>query len=135
MAATFPNPALRDLPPAGWPRLRTLLGRALLRHCPECGGKHIFANWFTIKDACPRCGYVFAREGGYFLGAYAVNLVAAEFITVALLVWFLIETDYHWVTLELIFIPMGILLPLILFPYSRMLWMAIDLYFSPENQR
>lgn len=134
MTAVLPNPALRNLPPSGWPRLRTLVGRALMRHCPECGYNHIFANWFTIKDACPRCGYVFAREGGYFLGAYAVNLVAAEFITVFLLVLFLIKTDYHWVTLELIFIPMGIILPLLFFPYSRMLWMAIDLYFTPENQ-
>lgn len=135
MTAATPNPALRNLPPAGWPRLSTLLGRAVLRHCPECGHGGIFSNWLSIKASCPTCGYVFERESGYFLGAYAVNLVAAEFITVALLIWFLIETDYHWVTLEFIFIPMGILLPLIFFPYSRMFWMAIDLYFSPENQR
>jgi len=126
--------ARRNLPPSGWARLGTLLGRALRRRCPECEAKSIFSNWLTIKPECPNCGYVFERESGYFLGAYAVNLTVAEIITVALLVGFLIKSRYSWVTLELIFIPMGILLPLLFFPYSRMLWMAIDLYFTPDNQ-
>ena len=71
------DPGLPNLPPAGWPRLRGLLGRALRRRCPQCGASGIFAHWLTIKEACPRCGYVFARETGYFLGAYLVNLLRA----------------------------------------------------------
>ncbi len=121
------DPSLRDLPPSGWPRLKTLLVRAVTRRCPQCGAPGIFRNYLSLKDQCPRCGYTFEREEGYFLGAYAVNLLAAEFITIALLVYFLINTDYSWVTLELIFIPMAVLLPIVFFPYSRMLWMTIDL--------
>jgi len=81
----------------------------------------------TIKDVCPRCGYRFEREEGYFLGSYAINLVAAEFVTIGLLVIFLTQTDYSWVVLELIFIPMAVILPLITFPFSRTFWMALDL--------
>jgi uncharacterized protein (DUF983 family) len=135
MSTVVAHPERRNLPSSGLPRVTALLGRAVKRQCPECGAGGIFTNWFTIKDACPNCGYVFAREGGYFLGAYALNLVAAEFITVALLIAFLIKTDYHWVVLEAIFIPMAIILPLVFFPYSRMLWMALDLSFTHENQR
>ena len=121
------DPTLRNLPPSGWPRFKTLLGRALTRRCPQCGSPGIFRTYLSLKDECPRCGYQFEREEGYFLGAYAVNLLAAEFITIALLVYFLINTDYSWVTLEIIFIPMAVLLPIAFFPYSRMLWMVIDL--------
>jgi uncharacterized protein (DUF983 family) len=121
------DPSLRDLPPSGWPRFTTLLGRAVTRRCPLCGASGIFRAYFSLSDRCPRCGYAFAREEGYFLGAYAVNLIAAEVITVSLLVWFLINTDYSWVALEIIFIPMAVLLPIVFFPYSRMLWMVVDL--------
>jgi uncharacterized protein (DUF983 family) len=121
------DPSLRNLPPSGWPRLKTLLVRAVTRRCPHCGAPDIFRNYLTLKDHCPRCGYTFEREEGYFLGAYAVNLLAAEFITVALLVYFLVNTDYSWVTLELIFIPLAVLLPILFFPFARTLWMTIDL--------
>jgi uncharacterized protein (DUF983 family) len=117
----------RNLPPRGWRRLRVLLGRALARRCPQCGAPGIFRNWWSLREACPRCGYRFDREEGYFLGAYAINLIAAEFITVALLVLFFVRTDYSWVVLEAIFIPLAVGLPLLFFPYSRTLWMAIDL--------
>ncbi len=59
------------------------LRRALQLRCPECGCKPIFApwwqtrslrDWFTPLDGCPRCGYAYEREPGYFLLAiWAVN--------------------------------------------------------------
>ena len=119
--------ALRDLPPSGWPRLRTLLVRALARRCPQCGAPGIFRTYWSLREACPRCHYRFEREEGYFLGAYALNLLFAEFITIALLVWFLVKTDYSWVVLEIVFIPLAVLLPILLFPFARTLWMALDL--------
>jgi len=124
--------SLRNLPPRGWPRLRTLLARALTRRCPQCGVRGIFRNYWSLRDRCPRCAYRFDREEGYFLGAYAINLLAAEFITIALLVYFLVRTDYSWVVLELIFIPMAVILPILFFPYSRMLWMTIYLMVDPN---
>ena len=76
----------RNLPPRGWPRLWVLLARALMRRCPLCGTRGVFRNWFTLRDACPHCRYRFDREDGYFLGAYALNLIVAELITVAVAV-------------------------------------------------
>jgi uncharacterized protein (DUF983 family) len=128
-------PRPRDLPAAGWPRLRTLLARALRRRCPECGGGEIFANWLSIKDACPHCGYEFAREGGYFLGAYALNLIAAEIIPVGLMIALLVWSDLSWVMLEVVLIPLAVVLPFVFFPYARTLWMALDLSFTTVNQR
>ena len=135
MSAVVDRPDRRNLPSTGLARVSTLLTRAVRRRCLECGSSGIFSNYLSIERACPNCGYVFERESGYFLGAYAVNLIAAEFITVALLIYFFVATDYSWVVLEAIFIPMGIILPLLFFPYSRMFWMALDLAFTRENQR
>jgi uncharacterized protein (DUF983 family) len=126
---------LRDLPRAGWPRLRRLLARGFRRQCPECGAGGIFSNWLTLARSCPRCAYVFEREHGYFLGAYAINLIVAEFLTVGVLVALLVWTALSWLALEAIVIPMAIGLPLLFFPYARTLWMTLDLMLTPRNQR
>jgi uncharacterized protein (DUF983 family) len=129
------SPRPRDLPRAGWPRLRTLLSRALRLRCPECGGGGIFTHWLTIKERCPHCDYEFAREGGYFLGAYALNLIFAEFIPVGLMIVLLIWSDLSWIVLEAVLIPLAVILPFLFFPFARTLWMALDLSFTPVNQR
>lgn len=134
MTASPSEPARqRDLPPSGWPRFRRLLTRALTRSCPQCGSKGIFKNYLELRERCPACQYRFDREEGYFLGGYALNVVAVGLIPLILLVLFLIYTDYSWVTLELIFIPMTLLLPIIFFPYTRTFWMVIDLMLDPTE--
>jgi uncharacterized protein (DUF983 family) len=120
----------RSVPPPS-----TRIGRAFRRQCPVCGEPSIWKGWFALRDACPNCGYVFLRESGYFLGAYALNLIIAELITMAVLTWLLVRTDWEWWAVELVVIPMAIGLPLLLFPYARGLWMALDLTFHPRNQR
>lgn len=126
--------ALRDLPPRGWPRFRVLLRRALARRCPQCGAKGIFKNYLELRERCPVCEYRFDREEGYFLGGYALNVVFVGLIPLILLIFFLAYTDYSWVTLELIFIPLVIVLPLLLFPFTRTFWMLIDLAADPTER-
>ena len=46
------------------PRPLALFGRALLRRCPNCGGRPIFDGWFRMRDRCPRCGTRAAPRGG-----------------------------------------------------------------------
>lgn len=131
--ATEEQKALRDLPPKGGERIKLLIKRAFTKRCPQCGGKDIFKHYIELKQNCPTCGYRFEREEGYFLGGYALGVVFTGLIPLILLVFAFIYTDYDWITLELIFIPMAILLPLILFPYTRTLWMMIDLWIHPTE--
>ncbi|MEI6338903.1 MAG: hypothetical protein WCQ57_10015 [Verrucomicrobiota bacterium] len=59
-----------------------LTGAMRLR-CPACGTRPIFIpwykvrslhDWFTPLDGCPRCGYAYEREPGYFLlSIWAIN--------------------------------------------------------------
>lgn len=124
---------LVDIPAAGWPRVWTLVSRALRLRCPFCGGSGIWQSWLTIKDACPDCGTRFAREQGYFLGSMLVNLVAAEFITVATIVALFVFTDLSWVWMEIIVLPMALGLPLLFWPFARTLWIAADIVISPDR--
>jgi uncharacterized protein (DUF983 family) len=54
------------------------LSRSLRLRCPECGISPIFmstyrteslTDWFAHLPGCPRCGYAYDREPGYFLFA------------------------------------------------------------------
>src|SRR5690349_1329720 len=58
------------------PNLWQFLFRAIRLRCPECGVSPMFVpvartrslrDWFTPLDGCPRCGYAYDREDGYFL--------------------------------------------------------------------
>jgi len=42
--------------PVPSPSIPLLLGRALRRRCPQCGGGSLFQSWLSIRDRCPTCG-------------------------------------------------------------------------------
>lgn len=134
-AAASPKSATTvGLPAAGAAHRRALLGRALARRCPYCGGGGIFKGWFALKDACPTCGVSFDREEGYFLGAYAVNLIVAETIALVVALALLFGTGLRRADLlwqEAIAIGLAVALPLLFFPFSRTLWIALDLMLDP----
>ena len=43
-----------------WQSLR----RGLHRTCPHCGEGPVLTGWMTIRDRCPRCGWVYERSAG-----------------------------------------------------------------------
>lgn len=125
-----------DLPKANGARIRTVLARALKRQCPYCGGGNIFSNWWSLRERCPSCGVAFDREEGYFLGAYALNLVFAEILALALALFLLFGTELRNLPLVgqmVIAGGLAALFPIVLFPYARTVWMAIDLAANPPG--
>ena len=116
--------------------MRAVLARALKRQCPYCGGGNIFSSWWTLKETCPSCGVSFNREEGYFLGAYALNLILAEFLALGLALYLLFATGLRDLPLGVQMVIAGALaalFPIVLFPYARTLWMAIDLVANPPG--
>lgn len=110
--------------------------------CPECGISPIFVpvrrvrglfDWFTPLDGCPRCGYAYERESGYFLLAvWGVNygVVAGLGLFVALL----LDHYLRWPLLPLLLI-VGIPMPILSFLFARhakALYLAMDHYFDPH---
>ena len=127
-----------DLPAATGGRLRVLLVRAFGRHCPYCGGPDIFRGWFALREHCPTCGVRFEREDGYFLGAYAINLLIAEFLGLGTALTIIFGTRFRDASLlwqEALAVSLALGLPLLFFPFSRTLWMALDLLFDPPRAR
>src|SRR5437667_9722929 len=105
----------------------TRLGAVLRQRCPRCLVGQVFVGPLKMNRACPECGFVFACEPGYFLGAmYFGYGFGAVVLGLLLLVAWLIgpELPLH----ILLLIAMAAFLPFvpIVFRYSRICWMHFD---------
>jgi uncharacterized protein (DUF983 family) len=136
MADLSPKTELWNLPSEAWDRFLVTMRRAISRRCPYCGSPGIFEGYFALRDRCPTCGVTFEREEGYFLGGYALNLVVAEFVALGLALYLLFGTDLRDLGLiwqEAIAVALAVAFPLILFPFSRTVWIALDLVLHPPS--
>ena len=114
-----------------------LLWRGLLRRCPRCGSGALFERWTEMRDACPRCGLVFANEEGYWVGAMTVNIVVTELLFVAMLVPAIVLTWPAMPVWRLVALgsAINLLFPIIFYPASKTLWVALDLAFLNPHRR
>jgi uncharacterized protein (DUF983 family) len=103
--------------PAGFPGLGRLLVRGLTRRCPRCGSGHLFRHYFTMVPDCPRCGLHFEREPGYWTGALAINIAVIFAFTVP---------DVPVGPTLAVLVPVMVLGPILFYPFSKTLWMAVD---------
>jgi uncharacterized protein (DUF983 family) len=117
-------------------RALRLVWRALRLRCPNCGRGRLLKSWFGLKSRCPACQVWLEREEGYFLGAMALNLIVAEFLpfglaaAIVLLTW----PQPPWRALQ-VGVPLAMaLFPVLLFPVSRGLWLALDWTFRPPSR-
>lgn len=113
-----------------------IIGRAAAMKCPNCGSRGIFRNYLQQRDLCPTCGLKLDRgERDFFIGAYTINLIAAELLVVfgglavALMTW----PDVPWRGLTWGLAALMVAAPIALYPVSRQLWLACDLVFRPAE--
>jgi uncharacterized protein (DUF983 family) len=106
----------------------TFLWRGLTLACPRCGDRHIHKNYFSIVRNCPTCDLKFEKEHGYWTGALAFNFVMTGSIVILALAVGLIATapDIAVVPVIIILVPLAVLLPIIFYPFTHTVWMAID---------
>ncbi|MFM8657457.1 MAG: DUF983 domain-containing protein [Chthoniobacterales bacterium] len=127
-----------------WTKAREYFSRAMLLRCPDCGTKPIFPplartrnlhDWFTPLDGCPRCGYAYDREPGYFLlSVWAINYGIAALLGLALYLVF--EWFYDWPVWTLI---AAVVVPVVLFNilfarHSKSIFIAWDHLFDPHER-
>jgi uncharacterized protein (DUF983 family) len=138
-----PNPDHTEPPDFSIKRFRRMMSNALALKCPTCGERPMFIpwhqvrslrNWFKPLDGCPRCGYPFEREPGYFLmPIFAVNYGVGALL--GLVIYLVLDFALHlpiWLVLTLTIIP--ILLFNIWFArHSKALFLAFDLFFDPHH--
>ena len=111
---------------------RTLL-RGLLRHCPHCGGGHLFDRWFTLQERCPRCGMRFERQEGFMLGSMAINTIVT-FLSVAAVVTVAMIATWPdvpmWPVMGLGAVA-AIAVPAVFWPFAVTIWAAAELTMRP----
>jgi uncharacterized protein (DUF983 family) len=118
----------------GFRRTAVLFARALTLRCPNCGSRGILASWFKLAQACPRCRLRPERgESDYFLGGMMFNIALAEGVFVIVLIATLAVTWPHvpWTLLQYGAPAAMVLAPIILYPFSKLIWLAFDLMLRP----
>jgi uncharacterized protein (DUF983 family) len=136
MVQLSPEDFERPFAPGSLHRLLVMLGRALALRCPNCGSRGLLAHWLRMKDRCPACGIRVEREGSdYMAGSLLFNIVLAEMIFAVVFVAYLLITwpRPNWDMLE-IAAPVGMAVaPIVLFPFSKLVWLAADLALRPAE--
>ena len=84
-----------------------------------------------MVSSCSRCGLQFEREPGYWTGAIVINtiLIGGLFTVVLVVTMILTVPDIPWVALLMVVVPLMTIGPLIVYPFSKTLWLAVDLAF------
>lgn len=114
---------------------RTLFRRALRLRCPLCGGRPVLLSWFTVVPSCPSCGLHLDRdEPGYWIGSYTINLFITEGVVAALVVGLLVTwPTMPWTALTLLCAVLALGIPILVFPHTKLLFLAVDLAFRPPE--
>ncbi|MGH8873511.1 MAG: DUF983 domain-containing protein [Acidimicrobiia bacterium] len=114
----------------------TMLGRALRRRCPRCGGK-AFSSYFRLREHCERCGMRFEREEGYWVGALVINtaVVFGSFLILFVGGIALTWPDVPWGALAAVTTGAMAILPVVFYPFSKTLWMALELSWHPLEEQ
>lgn len=118
------------------PRARTIFSRALRLRCPACGGRPIVLRWTHLCASCPTCGFRLDRnEPGYWVGSYTVNLFATEgvfaiyFVTGMFVTW----PTVPWNGLLYGGLAISLVVPFLLYPFTKTFYLAVDLCFRPPE--
>jgi uncharacterized protein (DUF983 family) len=111
----------------------TLLRRGIHRRCPVCGQKKLFRRWVLMADTCPGCGLHFERVEGQWLGSWFLNVCLSQALAIGIVLGGVIVAYPHPPIGPLVVggLVAMVLFPIWFFPYSRMIWMAIDLAMRP----
>jgi len=115
-----------------WP----MLGRALLRRCPRCGGKGWFRGLFAKEERCRTCGYRYERQPGFLLGAVTINtIVTFGLLAVVLLVGSILSyPDIAVVPMLITALAVAIFVPIVFYSFSYTIWAAVDLTMRPLDR-
>jgi uncharacterized protein (DUF983 family) len=106
----------------------TVFARGFTRRCPRCGSGKLFHHYLSMVPDCPRCGLHFEREQGYFAGAIAINIICVGIVfaigfTIAMI---LTVPDTPIPLMLVIFVPIVALGPIVWYPFSKTIWVAVD---------
>ena len=114
-----------------------MIRRSLLRHCPRCGNHRAwFTNWFKQSDHCIGCGIKRTRDtDGHELWSITIaSVVNITLIVIAMGVAIAITApDVPVLTLYIVLASAALVFPILTWPMTHTVWMAIDLIVRPMS--
>ena len=90
-----------------------------------------------MLEQCPRCElHLERREQGYIVGAYMLNIVAAELLWLGVGVGIAVATwpDPPWSLLMYGGAALMVVSPLVCYRFAKTLFLALDLTFRPVGR-
>jgi len=87
-----------------------------------------------MKETCPSCGLSLAS--GNRVGAYIFNIATAEMVMTIVIVAIVLRTwpTAPWALLQYLAPSMMVVMPLVFYPFSKLLWVAMDLAMHPNAE-
>jgi len=117
------------------PSTGKMIRRSLMRQCPRCANRSAwFTSWFKQGDRCVGCGVKRTRDtDGHELGSMTVaSVVNIVLIMVAMgIAIALTAPDVPVLTLYIVLASAALVFPVLTWPVTHTLWMAIDLVARP----
>ena len=114
------------------------LSAALKLNCVLCNSGPLQKKgcWFHFRDECINCHFIYEREEGYFTGAaWIVGYLLLIVTNIAPAIFIIVKrpdiSSFTVISVASIFI---VITNAFLFPFSRSLWMYIDLCFNPPDK-
>jgi hypothetical protein len=88
-----------------------------------------------MRDRCPPCGHRYERESGYWVMAIVVNTAVMEILFAVMFLAIVVATmpGVDWKLLLIALVATNGVFPIFFYPFSKTLWVAIDLYMHPDD--
>jgi hypothetical protein len=98
-----------------------------------CAQRKLFRRWILMAERCPRCGLTFQRVPGQWLGSWFLNICLAQILVIAIVAGGAVVAypNPPLLVLGLVAAAVTVVFPVWFFPYSRTIWVAIDLAMRP----
>ena len=117
------------------PSTGKMIRRSLMRQCPRCANRSAwFTSWFKQGERCIGCGIKRTRDtDGHELGSMTVaSVVNIVLIMIAIGIAIAITApDVPVLTLYIVLASAALVFPVLTWPMTHTLWMALDLIFRP----
>jgi uncharacterized protein (DUF983 family) len=115
-------------------RALTVAWRALRLRCPYCGRGRVLKSFNAVHEHCSNCGFHFCRsDDNYFSGAMFFGILIGETLAVlgiGAAIWITYpNVPWDGLTYGAPLVMFAVMM--LLFPTSRVVWLAVDVLVRP----
>lgn len=112
------------------PSLSATVARIARLACPACGRGALFRRFFRRAETCSCCGWTFERGEGHWVGGSEVHMFASYGLSVLFCVPIVVFAGTTPVALGAV-VATHVVVSLVVFRYSRAVFLGLDYYFDP----